>query len=103
MPEAIKIVPHFGTVSNVTVDGNVLLGGGYTIYAMNAQYTADHITISNNDIGLGIWGQLYPGTRPENFFYVSNHNFSTGTLLPRIGMASTGIAPSPIPKTAPTR
>ena len=77
---AIKIVPHFGAVNDVTVEGNVLLGGGYTIYAMNAENRANDIRIANNDIDLGKWGDLYPGSKPSNFVFSSNDGaISTGS------------------------
>ena len=58
-------------INDVTVEDNVLLGGGYTIYAYNATYAASNITITNNDIGLGNWGYLYPGSQPANFSYTT--------------------------------
>jgi hypothetical protein len=69
---AIKIASVFGTISNVTVEGNVLLGGGYTVYAQSATYAASNIKISYNDIGLGKWGDLYPEAKPSNFTYAAN-------------------------------
>ena len=62
----------FGNINDVRVDGNVLLGGGYTIYAMNAEHAAANIKITNNDIGLGHWGDLYPASKPANFVYSGN-------------------------------
>ena len=69
---AIKISSVFGTISNVTVEGNVLLGGGYTVYAQSATYAASNIKIAYNDIGLGKWGDLYPEAKPSNFTYAAN-------------------------------
>ena len=104
---AIKIVPVFGAINDVRVEDNVLLGGGYTIYAYNATYAASNITIANNDIGLGHWGQLYPGSQPANFSYYYNKDFSSGSNLTNIGVAPSSPPPvetapiSPPPRASP--
>ena len=62
---AIKIVPHFGNINDVTVDGNVLMGGGYTIYAMNAEHAAANIKITNNDIASATGAICIPPQGPR--------------------------------------
>ncbi len=96
---AIKIAPVFGTVSNVTVDGNVLLGGGYTIYAYNATYAASNITITNNDVGLGHWGDLYPASQPTNFVYSNNDILLAAAANTAVssGVSAPALAPAPAP------
>jgi hypothetical protein len=91
---AIKIVPHFGNINDVTVDGNVLMGGGYTIYAMNAEHAAANIKITNNDIGLGHWGDLYPAAKPSGFAYSGNEGFATAQDQPVSGAATAEQAPT---------
>lgn len=56
---AIRITSELGNVSNVTVQNNVLLGGGYTIDAGNAgSGTFSNVNISNNYVGFGYWGNF---------------------------------------------
>ena len=61
---AIRITNEFGDADNVTVSGNYLLGSGYTIYvsAASTPYTFSNISVTNNDIGFGLYGPYYPGT-----------------------------------------
>jgi hypothetical protein len=104
---AIKIVPHFGNINDVTVDGNVLMGGGYTIYAMNAEHAAANIKITNNDIALGHWGDLYPSSKPANFVYSGNDavlsSSSGGALAPQAPALPQKPAAAPAPAPAPTK
>ena len=61
---AIRITNEFGDADNVTVSGNYLLGAGYTVYvsAASTPYTFSNISVTNNDIGFGLYGPYYPGT-----------------------------------------
>ncbi|HAM45642.1 MAG TPA: hypothetical protein DCM67_11565 [Propionibacteriaceae bacterium] len=55
---AVMIDNYFGAVDNVTVEGNYLAGGGYTVYS-DGQFTADPITnvrFINNALKRGRWG-----------------------------------------------
>jgi Ca2+-binding RTX toxin-like protein len=55
---AVMIDNYFGPISNITVDNNLLVGGGYTIY-VDAQFTGGSITgvlITNNHMGTGSYG-----------------------------------------------
>lgn len=57
---ALMIDNYFGPVSNVVVNDNLLVGGGYTIYA-DAQFgggALSGIQITNNHIGSGYYGSL---------------------------------------------
>jgi hypothetical protein len=60
----IRITNELGSVSNVTVSGNYLLGGGFTfeVWSSNTNYTISNISITNNDVGFDWYGQYYPGT-----------------------------------------
>ncbi|MGV8854179.1 MAG: M10 family metallopeptidase C-terminal domain-containing protein [Devosia sp.] len=57
---AVMIDNYFGPVSNVVVNDNLLVGGGYTVYA-DAQFSGgalSGIQITNNHIGGGYYGTL---------------------------------------------
>jgi hypothetical protein len=94
---AIKIVSHFGTIRDVTVDSNVLLGGGYTIYTGPDKHPVSDVTFSNNDVGLGQYGVLMGGDHGTNFVYVRNHSFSNDARL-LAGSASNSGPTSPAEK-----
>ncbi len=59
----VRITTEFGSVNNVTVSNNVLIGGIYTIDAGNegSQGTFNNIKINNNYVGFGLYGAFYPG------------------------------------------
>jgi hypothetical protein len=72
---AVRITTDSGNTSNVTVTGNIFLGGEYTVDAapsttswlnpgatgtLGATGTMSDIDISNNDIGFGAEGSFYP-------------------------------------------
>ena len=55
---ALMIDNYFGPISNIKVDNNILVGGGYTIYS-DAQFSGGSIagvSITNNHVGGGQWG-----------------------------------------------
>jgi Bacterial Ig-like domain len=55
---AVMIDNNFGAISNVTVDNNLLVGGGYTIY-VDGQFNSSPVTgvsITNNHMGSGSAG-----------------------------------------------
>ncbi|WDR06243.1 M10 family metallopeptidase C-terminal domain-containing protein [Devosia rhodophyticola] len=57
---AVMIDNWFGPVSNVVLENNILVGGGYTIYS-DGQFNGGSISgvqIINNHIGGGYWGDL---------------------------------------------
>ena len=62
---AIFIENYFGAVNNVTVNNNLLVGGGYTVYLVsNTQSNGgggqggpvSNVSYTNNDLGTGQWG-----------------------------------------------
>ncbi len=71
---AVMIDNWAGAVSNVVVDNNILVGGGYTIY-VDAQFNSSPITgvvITNNRMGSGGFGIVnFNRTRPV---YTGNTN-----------------------------
>ena len=59
---AVMINNDFGPVSNITVDGNYLAGGGYTLYSDGSFSSTDRISgvqFTNNVLGEGYWGYYY--------------------------------------------
>ena len=57
---ALMIDNYFGPISNIKVDNNLLVGGGYTIYS-DAHFNGGSITgvsITNNHVGGGYWGPI---------------------------------------------
>ena len=55
---AVMIDNYFGPISNIRVDGNRLVGGGYTVYS-DGQFTGGSITgvsFTNNRLGKGYYG-----------------------------------------------
>jgi hypothetical protein len=55
---AVMIDNYFGPISNIFVDNNLLVGGGYTIY-VDAQFNNSPVSdvwITNNHMGPGYWG-----------------------------------------------
>lgn len=70
---AILIAPDFGAIEGVTIENNILRGGGYTIYGWGTD-----ITIQNNRIESGYYG---PKSIGDNVVWVRNTDFATGTLI----------------------
>jgi hypothetical protein len=62
----LRLTNELGNLSNVTVSGNYLLGGAYTIEAgsTNTTYTISNLSIANNYIGFDTDGAYYPTTDP---------------------------------------
>lgn len=55
---AIMIDNYFGPISNIKVNGNVLQGGGYTLYS-DGQFkggTISGVSVTNNKFKKGYWG-----------------------------------------------
>ena len=79
---AIFTENYFGPVSNVTVNNNLLVGGGYTVYLVsNTQSNGgggqggalSNISYTNNHLGTGNWGYTaFEG--PYNPVYTGNVN-----------------------------
>ena len=60
----IRITDEFGNTNNVNVTGNYLIGAGFTFEAgaSNTAYATSNVSITNNDVGFGLFGPYYPGT-----------------------------------------
>ncbi|MBR1168018.1 right-handed parallel beta-helix repeat-containing protein [Bradyrhizobium liaoningense] len=55
---AVMIDNYFGPISNIEVDGNLLMGGGYTVYS-SAQFnggSVEGVSFTKNRMGRGRWG-----------------------------------------------
>jgi hypothetical protein len=59
----IRITDEFGNTNDVNVTGNYLIGAGFTfsVGAGNIN-TVTNVSITNNDVGFGLFGPYYPGT-----------------------------------------
>ncbi|HWK68769.1 MAG TPA: hypothetical protein VNS34_27910 [Rhizobiaceae bacterium] len=80
---AIMMQNSAGSLSRITIDGNVLVGGGYTVY-LDARHSDSPIDdasvrITNNRMGRGTFGYVsFDLTRPQ---FSGNVDFSTGAAL----------------------
>ncbi|MFB6459715.1 Ig-like domain-containing protein [Bradyrhizobium tunisiense] len=99
---AIMIDNYFGPVSNVTVDNNLLYGGGYNIYS-SAQFNGGSVTgvsITNNHMGGGYWGPTaFTGNTPV---YTGNVNDSETLIATLNTSANSGSGSAPSAPTAPS-
>ena len=59
---AVRLTDQFGNLDDVTVSGNYLLGGGFTVQAgaVASAYTVSNVSITDNDIGFWAFGAFYP-------------------------------------------
>lgn len=96
---AVMIDNYWGPISNITVDNNLLFGGGYTVYS-DAQFSGGSITgvsITNNHIGGGYWGPTdfnnssptYTGNINDGATLISALNTSAN-----VGSTTTSTAPA---------
>jgi Ca2+-binding RTX toxin-like protein len=99
---ALKIVSHFGPINDVTVTGNVLRGGGYTIYAGPDKYSVSNVKITGNEVSLGAFGPLISGDHGSNFSYsndgvitVSNKAASAAPGPQKATSAAVAVGPAP--------
>ncbi len=96
---AVMIDNYFGPISNVQVSGNLLAGGGYTIY-VDAHFNSNPITnvsITDNHMGQGYWGYTnFNGVRP-----VHTGSVYDGWALSD-GLDSQPTSPTPTPTPTPT-
>lgn len=58
----IRLTNELGNLSDVTVSGNYLIGGGFTVEVVGSQSTVSNVSITNNYIGFGWYGDYWPGT-----------------------------------------
>ena len=77
---AIGIGTALGSIGSVTIDHNLLAGGGFVIYVQNKSYTwTGTTTITGNVFDRrygsesGIWGPLYPSQLPPGLVWSDNY------------------------------
>ena len=60
----LRLTNELGNLTDVTVSGNYLLGGAYTVEAgsSNTTYTVSNVSITGNYIGFETYGPFYPAT-----------------------------------------
>jgi hypothetical protein len=78
---AVMIDNYFGPISNISVDNNVLIGGGYTVYS-SAQFDGGPVTgvsFTNNRLGQGKWG--YASIVKNTPVWRGNVDHATGRAL----------------------
>jgi Right handed beta helix region len=69
----LRITTEHGNVNDVTVSGNYLIGAGFEFEAgtPGSSNTMSNVSITNNDVGFGLFDPYYPGT--TNYATVSGN------------------------------
>ena len=78
---AVKVVSHFGTISDVAIEHNILLGGGFNSYVGQDKYAVANVRMANNLMGLSEYGDkeaqfVMPGNHGTGFVMTGNGLFS---------------------------
>src|SRR3954471_11296281 len=94
---AVKVVSHFGAISDVKIEHNVLLGGGFNSYVGQDKYAVSNVTLANNLMGLSEYGDkeaqfVMPGNHGAGFVMTGNGLFSTAAD----GLAFAGGSTAPV-------
>ena len=79
---AVMVDNYFGAISNVVVDGNRLLGGGYTVYAdgnFSSTSKISGVKYINNKLGKGYYG--YALLRNADVTWSGNVDDKTGKAV----------------------
>ncbi|MEH2479024.1 uncharacterized protein YukE [Nitrobacteraceae bacterium AZCC 2146] len=100
---AVMIDNYFGPISNISVDNNLLVGGGYTIYS-DAQFTGGSITgvsITNNHVGGGAWGATDFNLNSPIYTGNVNDGASLAQGLTTTGQPAAGSPSTPTQPAAP--
>jgi hypothetical protein len=97
---AIMIDNYWGPISNISVDNNLLVGGGFTVY--NAQQfsggTISGVSFTNNHMGTGQYGITdFTGTNPT---YTGNVN-DGAALAAKLNTAANTGSGTTTPPTSP--
>lgn len=84
--DAIMLDNESGTIHNVTITNNLLVGGDYTVYVDGSKSNSPvtNVNISNNHLGAGIYGVWYldSGTLGSaNYQVTTSGNIDDGTAL----------------------
>jgi Ca2+-binding RTX toxin-like protein len=102
---AIMIDNWFGPISNIKVDGNLLVGGGFTVYS-DGQFdggTIKGVEFTNNSMGKGQWGySSFVGNSPVWTGNVMDGHEQMKSLGNQTGGGTIDPTPEPQPDPAPT-
>jgi hypothetical protein len=96
----VMVDNDFGAISNVSVDNNLLVGGGYTVYsdANGGSAPITGVSFTNNHMGGGAYGDSL--IRGNNAIFSGNVD-DGATLVRSINTAGQPSAPSASPPSAP--
>ena len=100
--DAVMIQNYFGNVNNVTVNNNILIGGGYPLYVDASQGTGNitNVSITNNQIGLTQYSYGYTDLNPGSvgtYSVTNTGNAQDGTAL----LATVPVSPIILGASAP--
>ncbi len=98
---AVMIDNYFGPTSNVSVTGNRLLGGGFTLYS-DGQFsggTIAGVSFTNNRLGKGYWG--YASIVNNVPVWSGNTDDTTGAVVSSNGTTTTTVTTTTTPATTP--
>ena len=83
----IFISSNFGDVSGVTINTNIIVGGGYTLdFSTNANVA--NIVTTNNRLGVGKYGYQYGTQTTNGSTFTGNVDFITGQVISSGGNTS---------------
>jgi RTX calcium-binding nonapeptide repeat (4 copies) len=105
---ALKIVSHFGTINDVTMDHNVAIGGGFNAYVGQDKYAVSNVKLTNNLMGLSEYGDkegqfLMPGNHGSGFTMTGNSLFSAAANTQWGGSSETApVVSKPVPSSPAT-
>lgn len=91
---AVRITAEMGATADVTVSGNVLLGGAYTVAVSELAYdkgAISNVRVTNNVVAAGLYGPLDLVTQPPGLVYTGNAN-ATGLGLSLAASTGPGVA-----------
>ena len=95
---AIMIDNYFGPVSDIVVDGNLLAGGGFTVYsdAQFNNYSITDIEFTNNHMGEGTYGYtMFRGNSPTYEGNVNDGDALVDQLGHQVADDSTPVVDAP--------
>ncbi len=91
---AVRVTAEMGATTDVTVSGNVLLGGAYTVAVSelaNDKGAISNVRVTNNVVAAGLYGPLDLVTQPPGLVYTGNAN-ATGLGLALAAATGPGVA-----------
>ena len=97
---AVMIDNYFGPISNITVDNNLLVGGGYTIY-VDGQFTGGSVTgvsITNNHMGRAIV-ELPTSTRLPRSTQAMSTTAGASSTISKMAVVAVMVVVAPLGRT----